>query len=126
MDPPAMMSDGRYNLAKIWHYPLSESGISRGQFGHGLAQFGDPTRQVSGNGPVSLEQQQRRGGVRRRRDGEDEAAKVVSTSSISSGNAVVFIFSFLTIFFFSSLINWIFFSFFCDLNFTNSDGHLLF
>ncbi|KAA3461026.1 transcription factor BPE-like [Gossypium australe] len=88
MDPPAMMSDGRYNLAEIWQYPMSESGISRGQFGHGLAQFGDPSREVSGNDPVSLEQQQRRGGMRRRRDGEDETAKVVSTSSTSSGNAV--------------------------------------
>ncbi|MBA0562339.1 hypothetical protein Golob_007394 [Gossypium lobatum] len=88
MDPPATMSDGRYNLAEIWQYPMSESGISRGQFGHGLAQFGDPSREVSGNDPVSLEQQQRRGGMRRRRDGEDETAKVVSTSSTSSGNAV--------------------------------------
>ncbi|MBA0591931.1 hypothetical protein Gorai_008923 [Gossypium raimondii] len=88
MDPPAMMSDGRYNLAEIWQYPMSESGISRGQFGHGLAQFGDPSREVSGNDPGSLEQQQRRGGMRRRRDGEDETAKVVSTSSTSSGNAV--------------------------------------
>ncbi|MBA0804609.1 hypothetical protein Gohar_004182 [Gossypium harknessii] len=88
MDPPAMMSDGRYNLAEIWQYPMSESGISRGQFGHGLAQFGDPSREVSGNDPVGLEQQQRRGGMRRRRDGEDETAKVVSTSSTSSGNAV--------------------------------------
>ncbi|MBA0771841.1 hypothetical protein Gotri_007310 [Gossypium trilobum] len=83
-----MMSDGRYNLAEIWQYPMSESGISRGQFGHGLAQFGDPSREVSGNDPGSLEQQQRRGGMRRRRDGEDETAKVVSTSSTSSGNAV--------------------------------------
>ncbi|XVF02322.1 hypothetical protein REPUB_Repub04eG0165700 [Reevesia pubescens] len=81
MDPPAMMSDGGYNLAEIWQYPVSESGIRRGQFGHGLAQFGDPHRDVSGNHPVSLEQQQSGVGVRRRRDGEDEAAKVVSTSS---------------------------------------------
>ena len=85
-----MMSDGGYNLAEIWQYPMSESGIRRGQFGPGLGQFGDPNREVSGNDPVSLEQpQQRGGGVRRRRDGEDEAAKVVSTSS---GNGVVFIF----------------------------------
>ncbi|XWS68898.1 hypothetical protein CRYUN_Cryun04dG0133200 [Craigia yunnanensis] len=83
MDPPAMMSDGGYNLAEIWQYPVSESGIRRGQFGSGLGQFGDPNREVSGNHPVSLEQKQQQsgGGVRRRRDEEDEAAKVVSTSS---------------------------------------------
>ncbi|XP_022775999.1 transcription factor BHLH089-like [Durio zibethinus] len=88
MDPPAMMSDGGYNPAEIWQYPLSESAIRGSQFGPGLAQFGDPNREVSANDTVSLEtllQQQRRGGVRRRRDGEDEAAKVVSTSS---GNGV--------------------------------------
>ncbi|XVE92541.1 hypothetical protein REPUB_Repub01dG0106400 [Reevesia pubescens] len=76
-----MMSDGGYNLAEILQYPVSESGIRRGQFGPGLAHFGDPNREVSGNDPVSLEHQQRWGGVRRRRDGEDEAAKVVSSSS---------------------------------------------
>ncbi|XP_022733972.1 transcription factor BPE-like isoform X2 [Durio zibethinus] len=87
MDSPAVMSDGGDNLAEIWHYQMSESGIRRGQFGPGLGQFGDPNREVSGNDPVSLERQQQQGGggVRRRRDGEDDAAKVVSTSS---GNGV--------------------------------------
>ncbi|XVE84950.1 hypothetical protein DITRI_Ditri17bG0052800 [Diplodiscus trichospermus] len=74
-----MMSNGGYNIAEIWQYPVSESGMRRGQ-------FGDLNREVSGNDLGSLEQQQQRGvGVRRRRDGEDEAAKVVSTSS---GNGV--------------------------------------
>ncbi|XWS34913.1 hypothetical protein CRYUN_Cryun21dG0078000 [Craigia yunnanensis] len=65
MDPPAMMSDGGYNLAEIWQYPGGEYGIRRGQFGHGLGQFWDSEQQ----------RQQRGGGVRRRRDGADEAAK---------------------------------------------------
>ncbi|XVE75162.1 hypothetical protein DITRI_Ditri12bG0073300 [Diplodiscus trichospermus] len=84
MDPPAMMSDGGFNLAEIWQYPVSESGIRRGQFGPGLGQLGAPSREVSGNDPVSLEQQQqqqRGGGVRRRRDEEDGAVTVVSTST---------------------------------------------
>ncbi|XVF44124.1 hypothetical protein PTKIN_Ptkin02bG0095300 [Pterospermum kingtungense] len=80
MDPPAMMSDGGYNLAEIWHYPMSESGIRKDQFGPGLGQFGDP------NPEVSLEQQRRVGGVRRRRCEEDEAPKVVSTSSANAMN----------------------------------------
>ncbi|XP_039006318.1 transcription factor BHLH089-like isoform X2 [Hibiscus syriacus] len=76
MDPLAMMSDGRYNLAEIWQYPVSESGIRMGKFGSGSGQIVDPNQEVSGNGPVSLEQQLRGGGgVRRRRDEEDEAAK---------------------------------------------------
>ncbi|GMI87817.1 BIG PETAL UB, BIG PETAL P, BIG PETAL [Hibiscus trionum] len=77
MDPPAMMSDGGYNLAEIWQYPDSESGIRRGQFGPGSGQIVEPNREVSGNDPVSLVEQLRGGGggVRRRRDGEDEAAK---------------------------------------------------
>ncbi|XP_022725574.1 transcription factor BHLH089-like isoform X3 [Durio zibethinus] len=86
MDPPAMMSDGGYNLPEIWQNPVSESGIRRGQVGPGLGQFGDPNREVSGNYPVSLEQQQRGGGIRRMRDEEDEAAKVVSTSSGNTMN----------------------------------------
>ncbi|GMJ13152.1 BIG PETAL UB, BIG PETAL P, BIG PETAL [Hibiscus trionum] len=83
MDPPAMMSNGGYNLAEIWQYPVSESGLRKGQFGNVLGYFVDPNREVSGNDPVSL--QQRGGGLRRRRDGEDESAKIVSTSS---GNGV--------------------------------------
>ncbi|KAG8498446.1 hypothetical protein CXB51_004946 [Gossypium anomalum] len=74
MDPPAMMSDGGYNLAEIWQYPVSESGLRRGQFGMPPPHYDHPNPEVSG-------------GVRRRRDGEDEAAKVVSTSS---GNGVSF------------------------------------
>lgn len=95
MDPPAIMSDGGYNLAEIWQYPMSESGLRKDQFGrHGLGQFGDLiNRQVSMvNDPVNLEQPRGGGGghgLRRRRDDEDDAAKVVSTSS---PNATVFIF----------------------------------
>ncbi|MBA0766017.1 hypothetical protein Gotri_015107 [Gossypium trilobum] len=75
MDPPAMMSDGGYNLAEIWQYPVNESGLRRGQFGNvPPPHYDHPNPEVSG-------------GVRRRRDGEDEAAKVVSTSS---GNGVSF------------------------------------
>ncbi|KAK8627332.1 hypothetical protein V6N13_134945 [Hibiscus sabdariffa] len=85
MDPPVMMSDGGYNLAEIWQYPVSESGLRKGQFGNVSGHFVDPNREVSGNDPVSLEQRQRRVGLRRRRDGEDESAKMVSTSS---GNGV--------------------------------------
>ncbi|KAA3482901.1 transcription factor BPE [Gossypium australe] len=70
-----MMSDGGYNLAEIWQYPVSESGLRRGQFGNvPPPHYDHPNPEVSG-------------GVRRRRDGEDEAAKVVSTSS---GNGVSF------------------------------------
>lgn len=87
MDPPAMISDGGYNLAEIWQYPVSESGLRRGQFGNvPPPHYDHPNPEVSGN------EQQRGGGVRRRRDGEDGAAKVVSTSS---GNGVVFIFIFI-------------------------------
>ncbi|KAK8655372.1 hypothetical protein V6N13_107952 [Hibiscus sabdariffa] len=85
MDPPAMMSDGGYNLAEIWQYPVSEPGLRKGQFGNVSGHFVDPNREVSGNDPVSLEQRQRGVGLRRRRDGEDESAKIVSTSS---GNGV--------------------------------------
>ncbi|KAE8716507.1 Transcription factor BPE [Hibiscus syriacus] len=82
MDPPAMMSDGGYNLEEIWQYPVTESGIRKGQFGNVSGHFVDPNREVSGNDPVSLEQRQQRGvGLRRRRDGEDESAKIVSTSN---------------------------------------------
>ncbi|KAL4303885.1 hypothetical protein GQ457_10G025120 [Hibiscus cannabinus] len=80
MDPPAMMSDGGYNLAEIWQYPVGESAIRRGQFGPGSGQIIGPNREFSCNDPVSLEEEQQQqlrgaGGVRRRRDGEDEAAK---------------------------------------------------
>ncbi|KAL4362154.1 hypothetical protein GQ457_04G006580 [Hibiscus cannabinus] len=86
MDPPAMMSDGGYNLAEIWQYPVSESGIRKGQFGNVSGHFVDPNRGVLGNDPLGLEQRQQRGvGLRRRRDGEDESAKIVSTGS---GNGV--------------------------------------
>ncbi|KAE8730230.1 Transcription factor BPE [Hibiscus syriacus] len=86
MDPPAMMSDGGYNIAEIWQYPVSESAIRKGQFGNVSGHFVDPNREVSGNDPVGLEQRRQRGvGVRRRRGGEDESAKIVSTGS---GNGV--------------------------------------
>ncbi|XP_039017934.1 transcription factor BHLH089-like isoform X2 [Hibiscus syriacus] len=81
MDPPPMMSDGGYNLAEIWQYPVPEFGIRKGQFGNVSGHFVDPNREVSGNDPLSLEQRQQRGvGLRRRRNGEDESAKIVSTS----------------------------------------------
>ncbi|KAK8605637.1 hypothetical protein V6N13_102412 [Hibiscus sabdariffa] len=81
-----MMSDGGYNLAEIWQYPISESGIRKGQFGNVSGHFVDPNRGVLGNDPLGLEQRQPRGvGLRRRRDVEDESAKIVSTGS---GNGV--------------------------------------
>ncbi|KAE8688288.1 hypothetical protein F3Y22_tig00110988pilonHSYRG00247 [Hibiscus syriacus] len=77
MDPPAMMSDGGYNLTEIWQYPVPEFGIRKGQFGNVSGHFVDPNREVSGNDPLTLEQRQQRGvGLRRRRNGEDESAKI--------------------------------------------------
>lgn len=63
MDPPAMMSDGGYNLSEIWQYPMN--------------------LEVSANDPLGLDY---RGGLRRLRDLEDEAVKLVSTSG---GNGAV-------------------------------------
>lgn len=88
MDPPVMLSDGSYNLAEIWQFPVNGNG--RGQFGQSLiGQFGDSNRDISGNDPMNLEQRGTRGGgggVRKRRDVvKDDSAKVVSSSN---GNGV--------------------------------------